>query len=96
MKTQQTYNNRHHWLAVKQTIGINTAPSFLNHGCEPSFTRNINRKHDFQETYYIDILGILNKFSIFFKGFTSLFAFSFQTEWNQSTKQSSSKALKSI
>jgi hypothetical protein len=96
MKIEHTYNNRHNWLAVKQTIGLNATPSFLNTGCEPSFIRYRNRKHDFQETYYIDILGILNKLNVFFKAFTSFFTFSFQTDWDQSTKQTSPKALKSI
>lgn len=93
MNTQQTYN-RHHWLAVKQTIGINTVPSFLNTGCEPTSQRYRDRKYHLQGTYYIDILGIVDKLSIFFKGFTSLFTFSFQTDLRKEKKLNTTSILK--
>ncbi len=85
MKTQQIYN-RQHWLAVKQRIGINSLPSFLNTDCESRGPRYRNPKYNGQENFYIDILGILNKLSIFFKVFSSLFTFSFQTEWQKEKK----------
>lgn len=93
MKTQPIYN-RHHWLAVKQTIGMNNVPSFLNNDCKSNYTRYRNRRYETQATYYIDVLGIIDKIGVFFKGITSFFTVSVQTEWHQSSK--SAKVIKSI
>lgn len=96
----QTYNNRHTWLAMKQTIGINAAPSFLETGWDKtSMGYRLNRHQqqiERQQTYYIDILSILSRISIFFKGLSSFFTFSFQADWQKEVKPTLPKIIKSI
>ena len=89
----KSYNNRHNWLAIKQTIGINAAPSFLETEWDKTRMEHRLNRHqqqiEMQQTYYIDILAILSKISIFFKGLSSFFTFSFQTDWQKDIRTTS-------